>query len=253
MKYKACNCNGLSTKCHFNQTLYDESGHGGYCEDCEGNTEGPHCQDCKFGTFRKEDEIRCTQCQCNEFGAESAQCDPFGRCRCRPGVIGEKCDRCAPNHYDLSITGCKECQCNPIGSFDSPALCDPYNGFCRCKANVEGQNCDRPKPGFFNLDEENIHGALACFCYGHSSQCNSSADYLIYNKTAEFVGTDPSLYSFSAVNARGESVVTYGVTNLNALTVDIGDLDQEVYFVLSDSFTGDQTYSYNQDLSFTLG
>ena len=147
--------------------------------------------------------------------------------------------------------GCKVCECGAIGSFDSPPLCDPYNGFCRCKANVEGQNCDRPKPGFFDLDEQNIHGALPCFCYGHSSQCNSSANFSVFNKTGEFVAKSNS--AFGAVNSRGESIVTYGVTNLNAITVDIGDLNDDVYFVLSDSFTGDQTYSYNQDLSFTLG
>ncbi len=256
--FSACNCNKLSNKCHFNETLFRETGHGGYCDECRGNTEGSNCQTCKFGTYRKEDENTCTDCQCNLYGAESLQCDPFGKCRCRPGVIGEKCDRCAPHHYDLTITGCKLCNCNPIGSFDSPPLCDPYSGFCRCKANVEGQNCDRPKPGFFNLDEENLHGALACFCYGQTSQCNSSTDYFIYDKKISFVGKsiESAENKNRAVDSFGNAVQTFVVTNLDAITVEIGPSHQqeqsEVYFVLPE-FVGDQTYSYNQNLTFDLG
>lgn len=153
------------------------TGHGGYCDDCEGNTSGPHCEECKLGYYRRENENRCVDCQCNPIGSENVQCDPSGKCKCKPGVVGEKCDRCAPYHYELSITGCKLCQCNELGSFDTPPVCDPRDGTCRCKANVEGQNCDRPKPGFFNLAPENIFGAIPCFCYGHSSTCHSSSNY----------------------------------------------------------------------------
>lgn len=144
---KPCDCNGLAIRCHFNQTLYDLTGRGGYCDDCQGNTQGANCDECKFGYYRRNTENYCINCQCNRLGAESAQCNPDGKCKCKPGVIGEKCDRCAHNHYDLTSSGCKVCSCNPAGSFDSPPVCEPINGFCRCKSNVEGQNCDRPKPG----------------------------------------------------------------------------------------------------------
>jgi laminin gamma 1 len=80
---------------------------------------------------------------CNKEGSLHLQCDPFGQCKCKPGVTGQKCDRCLPNHYDLTSDGCKLCNCNPIGSYDSPAICDPIDGKCRCKSYVEGQNCDR--------------------------------------------------------------------------------------------------------------
>jgi hypothetical protein len=33
----------------------------------------------------------------------------------------------------------------------------------------------------FNLAEENLHGAIPCFCYGHSSTCQSSDNYFQYN------------------------------------------------------------------------
>ena len=56
-----CNCNGHSSKCHFNQTvndLYmsmDVSGNyegGGVCEECEHFTTGINCDSCVDGFFR---------------------------------------------------------------------------------------------------------------------------------------------------------------------------------------------------------
>jgi len=53
-----------------------------------------------------------------ETGSESLQCDDQGMCRCKPGVGGERCDRCLPNFYDFSDTGCEyvyECLCWMVG------------------------------------------------------------------------------------------------------------------------------------------
>lgn len=246
---KPCNCNGLSKKCHFNQTLYDLTGRGGYCDDCDGNTGGPHCEECKHGFYRRENENACVDCQCNPFGSESLQCDPAGKCKCRPGVIGEKCDRCAPYHYDLSIVGCKVCNCNPIGSFDTPPICDPRDGSCRCKANVESQNCDRPKPGFFHLAEENINGAIPCFCYGHSSTCQSSDNYFRYNLTSNM--NENTLKKWKAIDALGKMTDAILETS-SAIGVNIQNVIDDVWFLVSGEFLGNQQLSYNQDLSFDL-
>ena len=134
--------------------------------------------------------------------------------------------------------GCKQCECNPIGSFDSPPLCDPISGFCRCKENVESRNCDRPKPGFFNLAAENMHGALPCYCYGHSSQCDSATGYFMHNLTLK--GN-----SFAAYDSRGNRLETQAQSE-DAISVNIPNLQEDVYFLVSTHFLGNQIHSYNQ-------
>ena len=40
-----------------------------------------------------------------------------GKCPCRPNVIGQRCEKCAPNHWKIaSGMGCEKCDCDPIGS-----------------------------------------------------------------------------------------------------------------------------------------
>ena len=46
----ACECNGWSTRCRFNEELYMESRRGGECIDCGGNRDGPHCEICQAAT-----------------------------------------------------------------------------------------------------------------------------------------------------------------------------------------------------------
>ena len=64
----ACNCNSLSSRCFFDEELYQRTGHGGHCLDCRENTAGPHCERCKEGYFRQSEEDRCEPCQCNIVG-----------------------------------------------------------------------------------------------------------------------------------------------------------------------------------------
>lgn len=45
-------------------------------------------------------------CNCNRDGSKSLECDEDGRCVCKDGVLGYKCDQCQENFYDL-VNGCK--------------------------------------------------------------------------------------------------------------------------------------------------
>lgn len=52
-------------------------------------------------------------CQCNVYGSYKGTCDPStGQCSCKPGVGGQKCDRCEPGFWNFrgivteNMSGC---------------------------------------------------------------------------------------------------------------------------------------------------
>ena len=53
-------------------------------------------------------------CNCNSDGSLGVACDENGRCVCRPGVLGVKCDQCGENRFNLSA-GCTR-KCDAIES-----------------------------------------------------------------------------------------------------------------------------------------
>lgn len=40
-------------------------------------------------------------------GSISTHCDIYGRCSCKPGVMGDKCDHCQPAYHSLTEAGCR--------------------------------------------------------------------------------------------------------------------------------------------------
>ncbi|CAB3367583.1 Hypothetical predicted protein [Cloeon dipterum] len=244
---KPCNCNGFSNRCFFDQDLYDRTGHGGHCLDCTGNRDGPNCERCRENFFQMEDGS-CIPCNCNEVGSRSLQCNSEGKCQCKTGVTGDKCDRCDANFFDFGSLGCKPCGCSEAGSFRNKPRCDPYTGVCHCKKHVEGNRCDRCKPSFFNLDLENDFGCTPCFCYGHSSVCQSAPGY--------------SQLSIESAFARGQERWTAQDENGQSMSLSYNGLTQSiavsasgntpVYFVAPDRFLGDMRASYNKDMTFKL-
>ena len=69
----ACECNGWSDKCRFNEQLYQERGRGGECLDCLGYRDGPNCERCLPNHFFSPypDAYGRTPC-------EPCNCDPIG-------------------------------------------------------------------------------------------------------------------------------------------------------------------------------
>ncbi|XP_053805918.1 laminin subunit gamma-1 [Vidua chalybeata] len=240
-----CDCNGRSQECYFDPELYRATGHGGHCTACAGNTDGPRCERCRDSFYRLASDEGCLPCSCNPVGSLSTQCDSYGQCSCKPGVMGDKCDRCQPGFHSLSEAGCRPCSCNAAGSTGE---CNVETGRCACKDNVEGFHCERCKPGFFHLDSSNPRGCTPCFCFGHSSVCTSAVGYSIYSITSNFeFGED----EWRAEQRDGSEVLLQWSAETQDISV-ISDTYFPMYFVAPRKFLGNQVLSYGQNLTFSF-
>lgn len=143
--------------------MYKATGHGGHCLDCKANRDGANCEKCRENYYQRSEDSYCIPCDCNETGelnksrtfsnynsyvwngfisgSRDLQCNAEGKCQCKPGVTGDKCDRCAPNFYNFGSLGCTSCECSLAGSLGNQPSCNPNTGVCTCKENVEGKRC----------------------------------------------------------------------------------------------------------------
>nr|XP_030698479.1 laminin subunit alpha-3 isoform X9 [Globicephala melas] len=128
----------------------------GHCT-CRPNFRGDHCEECAAGyhhfpicsripvfpisTPSPEDPVAgdIKGCDCNLAGVLPEICDAHGRCLCRPGVGGPRCDACRWGFYSFPV--CQACQCSALGSYQT--LCSPVTGQCECQPGITGQRCDR--------------------------------------------------------------------------------------------------------------
>ncbi|XP_054452611.1 laminin subunit gamma-2 [Anoplopoma fimbria] len=121
--YSRCDCNGRSRYC-----LRDAQGL--HCVDCQGNTVGRHCERCKDGFHLLGAALSCTPCRCNSTGSISATCDSRGRCNCKDGVTGDKCNRCPGG--PIGPNGCSQSR-KPREDSGS-RICFCYGHSSRCSA-----------------------------------------------------------------------------------------------------------------------
>uniref|UniRef100_A0A6Q2Z0Q9 Laminin subunit gamma-1 n=1 Tax=Esox lucius TaxID=8010 RepID=A0A6Q2Z0Q9_ESOLU len=239
-----CNCNGKSSECYFDPELYRATGHGGHCRFCADNTGGPNCERCLANYYRDGSGNRCLPCNCNPVGSLATQCDNTGRCSCKPGVTGDKCDRCQPGFHTLTEAGCRPCSCNPSGSTQE---CDVQTGRCQCKDNVEGFSCDRCKLGFFNMDPRNSQGCTPCFCFQHSSVCNSAEGYSISTISSSF-DIDNEGWTGQQRDGSRVQVQWSDVGEISLISEDYNPM----YFVAPEKFLRNQLLSYGQNLTFNF-
>ncbi|XP_014209765.1 laminin subunit alpha isoform X2 [Copidosoma floridanum] len=142
----------------------------GECLRCLNNTYGAACNLCAPGFFGDAVERKdCKSCFCDQCGME--RCDSHtGQCQCRPNVIGDKCDRCAQDHYGFaSCQGCRQCGC---ALASESTQCADEDGSCKCKPGVDGRTCDVCKPGYWNYGPD---GCTSCGCttgYSRGASCD---------------------------------------------------------------------------------
>ncbi|XP_011475073.1 laminin subunit beta-2 [Oryzias latipes] len=105
-------------------------------------------------------------CQCDPQGSLSSECNQVGgQCRCKPNVMGRRCDQCAPGTYGFGVSGCTACNCHPDGS--SSHQCDPLTGQCPCRQGAIGRQCSDCQPGQWGFPS-----CRRCQCNGHADLCD---------------------------------------------------------------------------------
>ncbi|NXL56178.1 LAMB3 protein, partial [Chordeiles acutipennis] len=115
---------------------------------CKENVQGDRCHLCKpgFAQLASANPMGCRRCTCNVLGTrQDVPCDDeTGRCFCLPNVVGNDCDQCAAEHWEMgSGRGCRPCGCHPQGS-RSPH-CNQFTGQCPCREGFTGRTCSAPQ------------------------------------------------------------------------------------------------------------
>ncbi|XP_012252560.2 laminin subunit beta-1-like [Athalia rosae] len=179
---KMCNCNNHAISCHFDQAVYERSGRvsGGVCDDCQHNTRGQNCEQCKPFYYHDpqrdiSDPEACQPCDCDPSGSlDNGICDSrtdllsgdeSGRCHCKTNVEGRRCDKCKNGYWNFDFNnpdGCQACTCNTVGTIGNQG-CNTLTGECTCKRYVTARDCNQCLPEYWGLSDDR-DGCKPCEC-----------------------------------------------------------------------------------------
>ncbi|XP_051556042.1 laminin subunit gamma-2-like [Myxocyprinus asiaticus] len=208
----SCQCYGKAQYCKLDHL-------GLHCVNCQGNTEGRQCESCKEGYYHQRAEDSCLPCNCNTAGSQGPVCNKEGRCMCKEGIHGDKCDRCHDGS-PVTVNGC-----------------EPLRLSCRSRYN-----------GQFTYNTEEC---LPCFCNGHSNVCTSAKGYSIHNITSTF-DHGPEGWQASTAQGVSPSQVDFRWSPTHK---DLEVISKEIfpiYLFAPASYLGNQALSYGQTLTFSL-
>ncbi|XP_059569197.1 laminin subunit alpha-5 isoform X3 [Alligator mississippiensis] len=213
---------------------------------CPPHTIKPECVVCEPQTFGCHPLVGCEDCNCSRPGVQELTepgCDvDSGQCRCKPNVIGRRCNLCAPGYYHFP--DCRSCNCHPAGT--EASVCDPVTGQCHCKENVEGPRCDQCRLGTFLLDADNPKGCTKCFCFGATDRCHSVEKYRV-----EF----SDMNGWRLLSSDRQEVGTSLRAEEDLVHADLKyllEVYQELYWQAPSSYLGDRVSSYGGHLRYEL-
>ncbi|KAM4601168.1 laminin subunit alpha-2 [Polymixia lowei] len=79
-------------QCHTNGSLSETCNkETGQCQ-CREHVVGRQCDECMPNCWWDAERQECVSCHCSPQGSLSQRCDVEGRCICRPGYVGRRCD-----------------------------------------------------------------------------------------------------------------------------------------------------------------
>ncbi|XP_050725715.1 laminin subunit alpha-like isoform X5 [Eriocheir sinensis] len=187
-----CNCHGHSDECLFSEEvnaqmlsldIYGNFEGGGVCQNCQDNTEGINCDQCRSGYFRPygknlNDTDVCQPCNCNFFYSTGNCAEGSGRCECRPAFLPPDCQECNEGYYDYPE--CKPCDCFQRGTVGG--VCQVGGGQCPCEVNYTGLNCNQCAVSYFGFpDCQKCNcssvGALNDACNPETGDCDCESKY----------------------------------------------------------------------------
>ncbi|ELW57421.1 Multiple epidermal growth factor-like domains protein 9 [Tupaia chinensis] len=148
-----CRCNNRSASC---DALT------GTCLNCQENSRGDHCEECKEGFYQSPDATKeCLRCPCSAVTStgscsiKSGESEPT--CvQCKEGYTGPNCNACENGYYN-SDSICTECQCHGhVDRTKTPKICKPESGECiNCLHNTTGFWCENCLEGYVRDHEGN--------------------------------------------------------------------------------------------------
>jgi hypothetical protein len=91
-----------------------------------------------------------SDCDCDPLGTVPEICSKSsGKCICKEGFGGPRCDRCEPGWFDYP--NCQSCNCSGVGADSS--ICDPQSGQCPCYNNFGARKCAQCSSGFYSYPD----------------------------------------------------------------------------------------------------
>nr|CAH7745361.1 unnamed protein product [Callosobruchus chinensis] len=250
-----CNCHGHAVSCHYDESVdragisMDVDGNyqgGGVCDNCTEFTTGINCERCLSGYYRPLGVLPnatepCLACNCDPMGAIDLECDIEGKCRCRTGYEGDKCERCALG-YD-GWPRCEACACDDKGTAPNANKCAAET--CQCKANVEGRFCDRCKPGYFGLRSDLEEGCLPCYCSGITGLCESAVVLpQKIDSLKEWLVTDLNVSKVAQPNHNAQGVFSLGNYDFHGT--------KHLYWLAPELYSGNKLHAYASDFTYKV-